>query len=70
MERYFAVDSSRCGWHAGRTISHVALIDRRTKISSMCHHMELKNAYPARMTSNSTFLSAAKAKWTESTDYS
>jgi Protein of unknown function (DUF1552) len=33
-------------------------------------NMELKNAYPGtHATSNSTFLSAAKAKWTESTDY-
>src|ERR671920_160569 len=31
---------------------------------------ELKNAYPGtHATSNSSFLSAAKAKWTESTDY-
>ena len=33
-------------------------------------NMELHNAYPGtHATSNSTFLSAAKAKWTESTDY-
>ncbi len=33
-------------------------------------NMELKNAYPGtHATSNSTFLSAATAKWTESTDY-
>lgn len=33
-------------------------------------NMELKNAYPGtHATSNSTFLSAVKAKWTESTDY-
>jgi len=33
-------------------------------------HMELKNAYPGtHATSNAAFLSAAKAKWTESTDY-
>ena len=32
--------------------------------------MELKNAYPGtHATSNAAFLSAAKAKWTESTDY-
>ena len=33
-------------------------------------NMELKNAYPGtHATSNAAFLSAAKAKWTESTDY-
>jgi hypothetical protein len=33
-------------------------------------NMELKNAYPGtHATSNSAFLSAARAKWTESTDY-
>ncbi|MEJ7608960.1 MAG: DUF1552 domain-containing protein [Bryobacteraceae bacterium] len=33
-------------------------------------NMELKNAYPGtHATSNAVFLSAAKAKWTESTDY-
>jgi hypothetical protein len=33
-------------------------------------HLELKNAYPGtHATSNAAFLSAAKAKWTESTDY-
>ena len=33
-------------------------------------NMELKNAYPGtHATSNASFLSAAKAKWTESTDY-
>ncbi|MEA2462730.1 MAG: hypothetical protein QOJ98_477, partial [Acidobacteriota bacterium] len=33
-------------------------------------NLELKNAYPGtHATSNAAFLSAAKAKWTESTDY-
>jgi hypothetical protein len=33
-------------------------------------NLELKNAYPGtHATSNASFLSAAKAKWTESTDY-
>ena len=33
-------------------------------------NMELKNSYPGtHATSNAGFLSAAKAKWTESTDY-
>jgi Protein of unknown function (DUF1552) len=41
-------------------------VDQLTVIS----HMELKNAYPGtHATSNAAFLSAAKAKWTESTDY-
>jgi hypothetical protein len=41
-------------------------VDQLTVISNM----ELKNAYPGtHATSNAAFLSAAKAKWTESTDY-
>ena len=41
-------------------------VDHLTVISNM----ELKNAYPGtHATSNAAFLSAAKAKWTESTDY-
>jgi hypothetical protein len=41
-------------------------VDRLTVFSNM----ELKNAYPGtHATSNAAFLSAAKAKWTESTDY-
>lgn len=41
-------------------------VDRLTVVSNM----ELKNAYPGtHATSNAAFLSAAKAKWTESTDY-
>ena len=36
----------------------------------MISNLELKNAYPGtHATSNASFLSAAKAKWTESTDY-
>ena len=36
----------------------------------MVTNLELKNAYPGtHATSNAAFLSAAKAKWTESTDY-
>ena len=42
------------------------VLDHITVISNM----ELKNAYPGtHATSNAAFLSAAKAKWTESTDY-
>jgi Protein of unknown function (DUF1552) len=42
------------------------VVDHLTVISNM----ELKNAYPGtHATSNAAFLSAAKAKWTESTDY-
>jgi hypothetical protein len=41
-------------------------LDNLTVLSGM----ELKNAYPGtHATSNAAFLSAAKAKWTESTDY-
>lgn len=41
-------------------------VDNVTVISNL----ELKNAYPGtHATSNAAFLSAAKAKWTESTDY-
>src|SRR5205085_9424823 len=40
--------------------------DRCTVISNL----ELKNAYPGtHATSNAAFLSAAKSKWTESSDY-
>jgi hypothetical protein len=42
------------------------VVDQITVISNL----ELKNAYPGtHATSNAAFLSAAKAKWTESTDY-
>jgi hypothetical protein len=41
-------------------------VDQVTVLSNL----ELKNAYPGtHATSNASFLSAAKAKWTESTDY-
>ena len=43
-----------------------AVRDRVTIVSNL----ELKNAYPGtHATSNAAFLSAAKAKWTESSDY-
>ena len=42
------------------------VVDQLTVITNL----ELKNAYPGtHATSNAAFLSAAKAKWTESTDY-
>jgi hypothetical protein len=42
------------------------VVEQLTVISNL----ELKNAYPGtHATSNAAFLSAAKAKWTESTDY-
>src|SRR5207249_418340 len=49
------------------TLSSLAPVkDRITVISNL----ELKNAYPGtHATSNAAFLSAAKAKWTESSDY-
>src|SRR5688572_4824043 len=41
-----------------------------TKQLTVLSNMELKNAYPGtHATSNAAFLSAAKAKWTESSDY-
>src|SRR5688572_31118373 len=47
-----------------RSLAPVA--DQLTVITNL----ELKNAYPGtHATSNAAFLSAAKAKWTESTDY-
>jgi hypothetical protein len=46
--------------------SLTSVTDQLTVISNL----ELKNAYPGtHATSNAAFLSAAKAKWTESTDY-
>jgi hypothetical protein len=49
------------------TLSALASVkDRITVVSNL----ELKNAYPGtHATSNAAFLSAAKAKWTESSDY-
>jgi len=49
------------------TLSSLAAVrDQLTVITNL----ELKNAYPGtHATSNAAFLSAAKAKWTESTDY-
>ena len=49
------------------TLSSLApVVDQITVISNL----ELKNAYPGtHATSNAAFLSAAKAKWTESSDY-
>lgn len=47
-----------------RSLANVA--DHLTVVSNL----ELKNAYPGtHATSNAAFLSAARAKWTESTDY-
>jgi len=41
-----------------------------TKHVTVLSNMELRNAYPGtHATSNAAFLSAAKAKWTESSDY-
>ena len=46
--------------------SLASVVDQLTVITNL----ELKNAYPGtHATSNAAFLSAAKAKWTESTDY-
>src|SRR5262245_39427887 len=48
-------------------LSSLATVRRHVSVIS---NMELQNAYPgSHATSNSAFLSAAKAKLTESTDY-
>ena len=54
-----------------RAVADAAVARRRSWISSRSsRNLELKNAYPGtHATSNAAFLSAAKAKWTESTDY-
>ena len=49
------------------SLSPLAAVKKHITIIS---NLELKNAYPGtHATSNAAFLSAAKAKWTESTDY-
>ena len=49
------------------TLSPLAPVMKHMTVLS---NMELKNAYPGtHATSNAAFLSAAKAKWTESSDY-
>ena len=49
------------------TLSPLAPVMKHLTVLS---NMELKNAYPGtHATSNAAFLSAAKAKWTESSDY-
>src|SRR5258706_13996406 len=49
------------------TLSPLAPVMNNVTVVS---NMELKNAYPGtHATSNAAFLSAAKAKWTESSDY-
>lgn len=49
------------------TLQSLAPVANKMTIIS---NLELKNAYPGtHATSNAAFLSAAKAKWTESTDY-
>jgi hypothetical protein len=49
------------------TLSPLAAVTKHINVLS---NMELRNAYPGtHATSNAAFLSAAKAKWTESSDY-
>jgi hypothetical protein len=49
------------------TLSPLETVKKQITVLS---NMELKNAYPGtHATSNAAFLSAAKAKWTESSDY-
>jgi hypothetical protein len=59
-------DAGRLGELSPTLQSLAPVVDQLTVITNL----ELKNAYPGtHATSNAAFLSAAKAKWTESTDY-
>jgi hypothetical protein len=50
--------------------STLSPLEPMMKRITVLSNMELRNAYPGtHATSNAAFLSAAKAKWTESTDY-
>jgi hypothetical protein len=50
--------------------STLSPLDAMKRHITVLSNMELKNAYPGtHATSNAAFLSAAKAKWTESSDY-
>jgi hypothetical protein len=54
----------------GELSSTLAPLASLKKHITVLSNMELKNAYPGtHATSNAAFLSAAKAKWTESSDY-
>ena len=56
------------GWSSSRP--RCSRCDRYVDQLTVISNLELKNAYPGtHATSNASFLSAAKAKWTESTDY-
>ncbi len=63
-------------WTPGGDATTVELSPTLQSLQPVANHLtiisnlELKNAYPGtHATSNASFLSAAKAKWTESTDY-
>jgi Protein of unknown function (DUF1552) len=59
-------EAGRLGELSPTLQSLAPVVDQLTVITNL----ELKNAYPGtHATSNAAFLSAAKAKWTESTDY-
>jgi Protein of unknown function (DUF1552) len=61
-----AGEAGRLGELSPALQSLAPVVDQLTVITNL----ELKNAYPGtHATSNAAFLSAAKAKWTESTDY-
>ena len=52
------------------SVAHAQPAGAVKKHLTVLSNMELKNAYPGtHATSNAAFLSAAKAKWTESSDY-
>ena len=66
LARWTPPEHGRLGELSPTLRSLAPVVDHVTVISNL----ELKNAYPGtHATSNAAFLSAAKAKWTESTDY-
>ena len=54
---------------ADRAVADAEPARARDEHVTVLSNMELKNAHPGTHTSNAAFLSAAKAKWTESSDY-
>ena len=69
--RHHELDASGRERRADRAVAHRSARSQPImKHVTVLSNMELKNAYPGtHATSNAAFLSAAKAKWTESSDY-
>ena len=64
------MDAAGRGRAIDRVVEHLSPSQPVMKHLTVVSNMELKNAYPGtHATSNAAFLSAAKAKWTESSDY-